>query len=424
MRTSTNTYMLIIALLFTSFIACSSDDDNDQPILTVDAPKNLKAEFIDNAIKLTWDLNQSNEALTYHIYSLKGNEFVLVGTTKYNYFVDVVEIGSHTYKIKASLGDLKSDFSNEVTITREKINNYRKDVETLYAIQQANQGIRCWEFSDIGTDNPTVRPYDSFKELSFEVVNNERRITELLIMSDLTNLDDIGGLTALRRLTCSAKVKELDLSLNLSLTDLDCSNNGLEKINVSKNILLEDLYLHSNNLTSIDVSNNPNLLRFNVQFNELENIDVSKNTKLEWLIFTNNKLTTIDVSKNSNLKAIDCTTNKLTSIDVSNNLELIDLSIYLNEIETIDVSKNTKLQYLSCSYLVSSLDVSNNPELEFLACGELVPYLNLVNNRKLVTLSAINEDVVIDICETTHDNSLIYPIPWKNSDNYNLVNCN
>lgn len=120
MKTSTNTLILIIALLLASLISCSSDDDNDQPTQTVDAPKNLKAEFIDNAIKLTWDLNQSNEALTYHIYSLKENEFVLVGTTKYNYFVDVVEIGSHTYKIKASSGDLMSDFSNEVTITREK----------------------------------------------------------------------------------------------------------------------------------------------------------------------------------------------------------------------------------------------------------------------------------------------------------------
>jgi hypothetical protein len=73
-------------------------------------------------------------------------------------------------------------------------------------------------------------------------------------------------------------------------------------LDVSKNIALMVLNCSDNNLTSLDVSKNPDLDLLYCSGNKLTSLDVSKNTALAYLYCNNNRLTSLDLSKNTQLK--------------------------------------------------------------------------------------------------------------------------
>lgn len=84
-------------------------------------------------------------------------------------------------------------------------------------------------------------------------------------INDLTGLE---GFTNLEELSVNyMEITELDISQNLQLKYLDCSNNNLTSLDVSNNSLLEYLDIGNNGLdvgpfnyfTEIDLSNNPNI---------------------------------------------------------------------------------------------------------------------------------------------------------------------
>ncbi len=208
------------------------------------------------------------------------------------------------------------------------------------------------------------------------------------------NLVGIKYFTALTELECTQNVLEsLDLSENKKLTSLHCANNLLTSLDLSENTELKTLHCENNNaLTSLNVSRNTKLETLNCTNNPLTTLDVSKNTALTDLACASNALTALDVSGNPNLRNLDCSNNDLTALDLSGNTELQKLECKNDRLTALDLSKNTKLMYLYCEQnQLTALNVSKNTELSTLECpNNRLTALDLSKNEQLSTLNCTN----------------------------------
>ncbi|MEH0008261.1 MAG: leucine-rich repeat domain-containing protein, partial [Flavobacteriales bacterium] len=86
------------------------------------------------------------------------------------------------------------------------------------------------------------------------------------------------------------------LSKNTALTNLSCSTNQLDKLDVRANEKLKTLWCRGNRLTDLDVR---------------------QNTALETLVCNNNQLKRLDLSRNKHLKQLRCQRNRLEYLDIT-----------------------------------------------------------------------------------------------------------
>ena len=129
---------------------------------------------------------------------------------------------------------------------------------------------------------------------------------------EIKDLKGIEFFTALTELDCSSNYLEsLDMSKNTALRYLNCNDYDLKYLNVSKNSALEWLYCCNNELQSLDVSKNTALIGLYCWSNQLTSLDISRNTSLEYLQCGSNKLTSIELPKNAALNNIRCESNQL-----------------------------------------------------------------------------------------------------------------
>lgn len=205
---------------------------------------------------------------------------------------------------------------------------------------------------------------------------------------DLTGIQDF---KALEKLNVGYNyLTTLDLSKNVSLTDVNCSGNRLRTIDISKNTLLTKFDCSYNDvLTQVDFSKNPELVTVNCQENRLTSLDFSKNPKINYLYADSNKLTSLNLTANPSLNYLNCSNNLLESIDLSNNKNISYLFCSSNRLKTLDISKATYVSQFSCdNNVLTTLDVSANTSLSYFYCGKnQLKSLDLSNNTNLSTLN-------------------------------------
>ncbi len=208
-----------------------------------------------------------------------------------------------------------------------------------------------------GIDVATMMDDDKFREYCIEEFDTKPKdgklsIAEVNYVTDLdvkdkgiASLTGIEYFTALEILDCSfnEKMTNIDISKNLALTDLICSNDDLSNLNMSLNTKLARLECGNNQLSNIDVMNNVLLNILWCDNNLLTNIDVSKNPELLYLHCTENKLSTLDVTKNTKLVDLWCSGNLLTTLNLDHNPDLRYFYCVSNKFVTLDISKNTTL---------------------------------------------------------------------------------
>ncbi|WP_377712960.1 matrixin family metalloprotease [Pseudofulvibacter geojedonensis] len=176
-----------------------------------------------------------------------------------------------------------------------------------------------------------------------------------------------------------------------ALTNLNCSQNSLESLDLQANTLLEVLNCERNLLTSLNIQNNTALLNLNCNRNLLTSLNVQNNTELQILTCERNNINSIDLSNNEDLEVLDIERNNLTAIDVSNNPLLRSLVIKINN-------------------GLNQLDVSQNPNLEVLLCnGTSIPSLDLSNNNALTNVQAHTNNTLtaIDLSNATQLQQLL-----------------
>ena len=181
-----------------------------------------------------------------------------------------------------------------------------------------------------------------------------------MAISDMTGIEAFVNLYSL---DCSGNhlINSLDVSNNLALKYLNCSDMGLTTLDVSKLVFLEKLWLWINDISTLDVSNNPALITLDCRSNRLATLDLSNQPGLRTLFCVYNQLSSLDLSINTKLRELWCSMNQLTNLDVSKNTALELLWCEKNLLTTLDVSHNTALRQLKCgSNQLVGLDVSKN----------------------------------------------------------------
>jgi len=132
--------------------------------------------------------------------------------------------------------------------------------------------------------------------------------------SGITNLSGIEYFTALQTLICKGNsLTTINVSSNTALKYLDCSNNPLTTLDVSKNILLLELYCDG----VVIIKNKMSNAKTNVT-TQLSVLDLSNNVFLTKLSCSNNQLVSLDVSKNTLLTTLNCSNNSLQNLNVNN----------------------------------------------------------------------------------------------------------
>lgn len=227
-------------------------------------------------------------------------------------------------------------------------------------------------------------------------------------ISDLSGLEYFLSLT---ELDCSINgLTSLDISSNTNLTHLKCANNPLDSIDISQQTGLTHFDCSWCFLPSIDVSQNTALTHLNCRINNFSSLDVRPNTALVSLKCDNNSLDSLDVSNNIHLTELDCSGNPLTSLDVSMNTALTKLGCSFNQLSTLDLSSNTMLNDLYCSHnVLTALDVHHNPLLKNLDLRHnQLTSLDLSSNTNLRYLNAShNQLTALDLVYNTSLNSLL-----------------
>ncbi|TPG44467.1 T9SS type A sorting domain-containing protein [Flavobacterium pectinovorum] len=243
------------------------------------------------------------------------------------------------------------------------------------------------------------------KYSNYQAITDLTGIEDFAALELLTTPGKLGKLNvtkniALKKLDCSnADLTTLDVSNNVNLITLDCSFNKLNLLDVSNNKLLNELNVGSNDLTNLNISQNKALIKLLAYDNQFTNLDFSNNLSLEIVNCGRNNLTTVDFSVNTELTEILCYENKLTNLDLTNNLALKSLNIYKSDLSTLDLSKNT---------LLKTLQVYDNLNLTELN-------LKNGNNNAITTAYLLNNTslscVLVDDVNYSNTN-------WKNKENW------
>ena len=189
-----------------------------------------------------------------------------------------------------------------------------------------------------------------------------------------------------------------------NLYTLDCSELGLEKLDLSQNKELYTLYCSTNNLTQLNLSYNTELTYLDCSGNKLTQLNLPVSTTLKTLICYDNQLSALDVNSLSGLTDLSCGKNLLGTLDVRNLKDLESLGCYENDLTALNVENNSYLNKLSCGgNQLTVLDLSHNPNLTELYCSDnQLSQLDLSQNKNLITLECFqNKLELLDVSQST-----------------------
>lgn len=237
---------------------------------------------------------------------------------------------------------------------------------------------------------------NNLKEIKFNLTNKIEWLD--LKGNNFTNGLDFTKLTSLKHLDLSdqkEKLKNIDITPLINLTELKLERHNLKKLDLSKNTELLSLSLDNNKeddmgLTEIDLSNNKKLTAIYLKENKLSELKL-KNLLLSGLNIHGNRLTTIDLSTVEfkkdysyfdSIQRVKYKTNNLTKIDMSKIVGKENLDkVKVDEKDTnLSYDKNTGILNIS----------SNNPK----------EFKYIYNTGNSGTFSAMVVNVELELDET------------------------
>ena len=174
-----------------------------------------------------------------------------------------------------------------------------------------------------------------------------------------------------------------------NLTELDCGNNSIQKLDLRQNPMLITLKCNKNQLTQLDLSKNPDIDYLNCSENQLEQLDVS-HLKLEYLYCSHNDLEQLDVKNSKWLRELDCSKNELTvlDVDVTHKPNLVRVECQNNQLTSLILGENKMLRKLNCANnQLTQLILNNMISLTELNCANnQLTVLDVSSSPNLTTL--------------------------------------
>ena len=174
-----------------------------------------------------------------------------------------------------------------------------------------------------------------------------------------------------------------------NLTELDCGNNSIQKLDLRQNPMLITLKCNKNQLTQLDLSKNPDIDYLNCSENQLEQLDVS-HLKLEYLYCSHNDLEQLDVKNSKWLRELECSKNELTvlDVDVTHKPNLVRVECQNNQLTSLILGENKMLRKLNCANnQLTQLNLNNMISLTELNCANnQLTVLDVSDSPELTTL--------------------------------------
>ena len=143
----------------------------------------------------------------------------------------------------------------------------------------------------------------------------------------------------------NSAIKHLDVSTLDDLRVLNLNDCGISQIDLSDNLALHVLYANNNELTQLSLTQQPELEKVEVMDNKLQSLSISAPILTD-LRCSNNPLQKIDLTKAPLLKYLFCQKTQLQELDLKANKELCELLASDNQLREIDLSENKNLYLL------------------------------------------------------------------------------
>ena len=196
-----------------------------------------------------------------------------------------------------------------------------------------------------------------------------------------------------------------------NLTELDCGNNSIQKLDLRQNPMLKTLKCNKNQLTQLDLSKNPDIDYLNCSENQLEQLDVS-HLELGYLDCSNNNLEQLDVQKSKWLRELNCSKNRLTEldVDVTHKPNLVRVECQNNQLTSLILGENKGLEKLNCANnQLTQLNLNNMSALKELNCANnQLTQLNLKNMISLKELRCQNNQLTaLDVSSSPNLTTLV-----------------
>lgn len=220
-------------------------------------------------------------------------------------------------------------------------------------------------------------------------VEEQRKVESIDVKGwNISSLKGIEAFPNLTELDCgNNSIQKLDLRQNPKLEKLICNTNQLTQLDLSKNPKIYHLICYWNQLEQLDVSHLKDLVTLDCSHNDLEQLDIKNSKSLVALNCSWNRLTELDadVSHKSHLERVECQNNQLTSLILGENKGLKKLNCANNQLTQLNLNDMRSLEELKCQKnQLTALDVSSSPSLTTLVLkNNYLTSLNLDNNPNL-----------------------------------------
>ena len=193
--------------------------------------------------------------------------------------------------------------------------------------------------------------------------------------------------------TLTAKVAGTQITLQGTITELNCGLTQLTALDVSGLTALQKLDCSGNELTALNVQGLTALQEFNCNNNDqLATLNVQGLTELQELNCSRNQLTTLNVQNLTALQKLECGGNQLSTLNAQGLTKLQELNCVGNQLSTLDVQGLTALQTLSCeNNQLATLNVQGCASLQKLYCNgsETHRYLSELNVQGCTALKEL-----------------------------------
>lgn len=171
------------------------------------------------------------------------------------------------------------------------------------------------------------------------------------------------------RLINNPLLVSLSLSETKSLTELDCYNNQLTKLNMKGCDNLEILNCSNNELNTLDLCNFTKLNSVACDRNKLSVLNLEGCFNLTQVHCWQNELTKLNVKGSTALQYLDCNSNRISEINLDDCKKMSSLNCNSNQLKTLDITHCPSLEILNCNEnQLTELDIDNSTNLRSLSC--------------------------------------------------------
>ena len=351
-----------------------------RPITNLDVSSNTKLKTLNCYNTKLASLNIGNNS---NLTTININDTIILN----DYIITTPEFNIKNELDIMDINNVTVDSPLNLDKTTGVVSNYGSEINYKYNCGSSQNGplnlnvkvnVNVVEINETNVPDAEFRKLIGDIKLTQEEINN---VTEISTQGyNITNLKGIEIFTNLKELNCfeANLTAPLDLSKNVNLETLDCSDSGIKEINLENNV----------NLNYLNCSNN-----------DILSLDVSKNDKLETLNCSGTKISNLDVTSSKSLKVLDCYEMNVDNLTIKTNAALTRLLCMGSENKKVninlDISNSNILEELNCSNTnITELNLVNNPKLRELNCSNTnITELNLSNNKELSRLICANTNI-------------------------------